>query len=330
MKPIFLHALFMALVCLSFYGEETKQEQAPENKKVTNTGFVRTLDEFCRQSNMQKEERGAGKVKVILVGKGKLGDETTKMTAAGEQTLKALEIFTGQQGVFWNDLDDVTREHLLVLFLNDADYLAYVDFLRKYKVLPENTDRNDLVKELLGFSAPLASITVASKATLFPNNFAVHMITFQAVQAFFMERGNAPIPPWLTEGLSAELQKELCGGTVRCASIAYEMSSPEMQGNWAQDVAGMIKKNDKMLRKASDVMGFNLASLPGAHYKLMWSVCTMFVKSASSKKGDKNKFYILMDEIAKGGKAEDAVKKAYGVGEPALTQTWFSWAVTQK
>ena len=172
-------------------------------------------------------------------------------------------------------------------------------------------------------------MTTAQKAGGSPENFAIHCLTGAAVDAFFGERGKVSAPAWIPCGLSAELQR-IVTKKVLWTSISYEMASPDMQGSWASDVAALVRRNDKKLRRASMVMNFSLISLPGEHYKLMWSLNTMLVRSAGNKRGRDNKYLMLLEEMAGGATSEEAVGKIYRVKDPQLTQQWLRWALSQR
>lgn len=322
--------MWLLLLCPASRAAE-KKEEADKGKKreVTHVAVTTPLDQYCIQKDLAKDVQGTGPVRTMVIGKANL-PEAKKVIQMGEQTLQALDIWTGGQKAFVSAENDPKELYYIILFVKDQDYLGFIDYLRQLKILGAPDGRDDLTKALLNFSGPRTMVIVAQKVLRHPDNFAIHCVTCMAINAFFLERGDESSPAWLHEGLSAELQRTFCKGQVLWSSISYEMSSPEMQGNWAQDVANMIKKNDKMLRPASQVLEFNLASLPGAHYKLMWSLCKLLVQTAKNKKGPKNKFLMLLEELAAGTQAAEAIKKVYGVADPKLTRVWFNWALAQK
>ena len=201
--------------------------------------------------------------------------------------------------------------------------------MREKKVLKPNQNREDLIKKLRSLPGPRIMVTVAPKAA-FPVQFAAHTTTMMATNAFFMARGEVAPPAWLPSGLSAELQRQFGNKRVVYCSVSYETSSPNMAGDWARDVAAMMERNDKMLRPASQVLEFDLISLPSEHYKLMWSLCTMLVQTAGGKKGPRNKFHALLEELASGTASPEAVKKVYKTSDPRLTQAWVRWSLMQR
>jgi len=330
MKTALLYILLFAASCLPLFGVESKDDAKPTRRMITPDVVTVPLDDYCKQAGLAQKKYGEGKICVVVIGQADIANEAKIMVETGEKTLLMLDQWTGQTGIFNGPKENPKHVYHLILFAKDQDYLGFVDFLREKKILGAPDGRDDLIKQLLNFRGPLSLVIVTRNAVLRPDNFAVHSVTCQAISAFFFERGDIDPPAWVTEGLSAEIQRLLCHGEVLWSSISYEMSSPDMKGNWALDVAFMIKKNDTNLRKASHVMQFELQSLPGAHYKLMWSFSKMLVQTAGGKKGDKNKFYMMLEELAKGVKSEEAVKKVFGIADPQLTQAWFGWAVNQR
>ncbi len=328
-------ALGLLLSILSAAGgalaaEAPKKDDGP--KRVRSAGLVNTVAFYCKERRIPMTTKGEGKpghVRIILVG-GASYPEPEKTIDAANLTLKALDVWTGSQGVFVGPEKDKSLYYVIVLFQGNSQFASFVDWLRLKKVLPPSDGTGeDLIKKLNIFNGPRSVITTTQKAGRSPENFAIHCISASAMGAFFGERGKATIPAWITCGLSADLQKHITK-KVLWSSIAYEMSSPNMQGNWARDVAGMIRRNDKQLRPARMVMNFSLISLPGEHYKLMWSLNTMMVRSAGNVKGAGNKYFKLLETMAKGTFSEDAVKKVYGAKDPKLSQQWFRWAQSQK
>jgi len=301
----------------------------PEKRTITNLAVTVPLQAYCKEQNLPAKVIGEGAVRIVLVGNVNF-PQADKVVQAGNETLKALDIWTGTQGVFISPSFAEKELYYIVLFATDQEYLGFVDFMRRNKILPPPEGQDDLPKRLLNFMGPLSMVAVAKNVETTPVNFGIHVLTCSALSGFFMARGDVNVPPWVHEGLSSELQRLLCDGKVLWCSISYEMSSPEMQGNWARDVASLIRRNDKSLRTATQVMGFSLISLSGDHYKLMWSFCAMLVRSSGNTKGPDNKFLKLLDELASGTQPPDAVKKVYGVAEPRLTQSWFSWAQQQQ
>src|SRR5205823_5816837 len=125
---------------------------------------------------------------------------------------------------------------------------------------------------------------------------SVYGASCMAIDGFFFERGSRP-PPWLREGLAADLQRRICANQVRVYTISYELSDQkDFSDDWAKAMARMIGQNDKMLRPASDVMLMEVIKLPGQYYQQMWSLTSYLNNQAAAQKGPQNKLMRLLCE----------------------------------
>jgi len=332
-RPYRTIVLLSAVGCFAGLSVADEAPKPPDKgpKPVKSSGLVNIVGAYCKEKGLRIDVKGRetpGHVMILLVG-GASYAAADKTIKAANTALKALDVWTGSQGVFVGPEEDKGFHYVIVLFQGSDQFGAFVDWLREKKVLPAPGGQEDLIKKLDNFNGPRSIVTTAEKAAFSPENFAIHSVTGCAISAFFSERGEASLPNWVVCGLSADLQR-LVTKKVLWSSISYEMSSPDMRGSWSMDVASMIRRRDKQLRPARMVMNFSLISLPGKHYKLMWSLNTMMVRSAGNMKGRNNKYLMLLEEIAKGTSSEDAVKKVYGIKDPQLTQRWFGWAQSQR
>jgi hypothetical protein len=253
-----------------------------------------------------------------------------RLLELGKKALAQLEDWAGKPGAFYREKMDPAEVYHLVVFSQDADYLAFVDDIRQKGVMRAPEEGDDLAKKVLGFAVPRCLFTTDTQVRKSIENWMVYSTSSVAVDAFYASYGKRSAPAWLREGVNAELQRQLCSGQVLWHTIAYEVNEAQLSGNWAKDVINLIKKNDPMLKKASEVMDLDLIRMPSAHYKQMWSLCQLVRKGADGKKAAENKFFKILETTAEGTSSQDAVKTLFKASDPELTQVWHQWAFQQK
>ena len=70
-----------------------------------------------------------------------------------KQTLDGYELWSGQQEIFSRKVPLESETYHLVVFKNDADYVALIDNFRAKKLMPAPTGNEDLAKKLSGLGA---------------------------------------------------------------------------------------------------------------------------------------------------------------------------------
>jgi hypothetical protein len=286
-------------------------------------GVARSVRSFCQSKNIAFTEHGVGAVRVILAGAVTVKDPIKEIVEPGQMALEGLELWTGSQGQFPKAAATADETYHLCIFANDADMAAFIDAINPGQ-------DNSMSKATLNTTYPRGLVGAASKSLPILRWWSVYGTSCLALDAFFCERGATRAPPWLREGLGADLQRRVCENQVRIYTISYELSTSKMDGDWAKDIAAMIAQKSKDMRPAGDVMLMDTIKLPGEYYKQMWSLASYVNNSAKAQKGPNNKLMQLFVEIINGQSSMRAVKNVYGKEDPALTKAWRAWAAQAK
>jgi hypothetical protein len=283
---------------------------------------ISALRSFCTQRGLAIAEYGDGAVRVALVGGFPIKDPQKEIIEPALLCLEGLELWTGNQQQFLKKPMPDDEVYHLCFVADDGDISAFIDYLRP------GMD-NTLSKALHSVCALRCSI-VSKNALPLLRWQAAYAASTLAMDAFFLERGARP-PPWLREGMAAELQRRVCQNEVRVYTIDYELSDVNnMTGDWSKAIAAMIGQRDKMLRPASEVMLMDVIKLPGKYYQQMWSLAAYVVNQSAAKKGPQNKLMWLFCDIINGKSSAQAVKTVYGKDGTDLTKAWQKWALQAK
>jgi hypothetical protein len=293
-------------------------------RAVGHKPYTDALRAFCDERKIAIAEQGGPLVKLLLIGGAQVPNAGAILQLA-QQTLDGYEMWSGQQEIFAHRKPSVDETYHLVVFKNDADYIALIDYLRAHALMPA-PDGEDLAKKVSGFPRPRVMFSKNALVSLFPDNWAIYSTSCLALDAFYLRYSDKRGPAWIREGMAAEMQRLQCKGQIHCTTIAYEENKESPIDNWPRDVANMIARHDAKLISASDAMHRALGSLAGVHYRQMWSLLTFVRQNCGTKKGPDNKFYRLLLATAEGTDSESAVKSVLGTGDPALTDAWWTWA----
>jgi hypothetical protein len=308
--------------------EEKTEAPAPRGP-ISHKPWSDALRAFCAARKLELKEHGDLQVKLLLVGGAQAKAETILRLA--KQTLDGYEAWTGQQEIFSRKVPLEAETYHLVVFKNDADYVALIDDLRANKLL-EPPAGEDLAKKVQGFPRPRVMFSKQLIAELLPENWAIYSTSCLALDAFYFSHSDKPKrgPAWIREGMAAEMQRLQCKGLIKCTTIAYEDNKEAAVDNWPREVAGMLSRHDPKLCTATDAIRFSLDGLAGAHYRQMWSLLAFVRQGCGAKKGPENKFLRLLEATATGTDSETAVKTILNVGDPTLTEQWRAWIRTMK
>jgi len=299
----------------------------PALRPTSHRPWTDALRAFCATKHVALTESGDGPVRLVLVGAANVkGDEILRLA---KQTLEGYERWTGGQESFAAKVPLADDVYHLVVFASDGDYGAFVDHLRAEKMIGAPTGDEDLTKKLGGFPGTRTMFAKAGMVATIPGHWGIYATSCLAIDAFYRARGDHRAPPWIREGMAAEMQR-IQLTDIRCTTIAYEDRKEAAVGNWAKEVARLISTNDQMAISASAITRLSLDALPGAHYRQMWSLCTYVRGICGATKGDKNRFHQLLVATANGASSESALKTVLKRSDPALTQAWRAWALAQK
>jgi hypothetical protein len=298
-----------------------------ELKPTVNTVYLETLRAFCAQRGWAIAEHGKASVRAMLIG-GAAVENFDKGMALANQALDGIEVWTGGQETFIAKAPKPEDLYWICVFAAPDQVSTWIDHLREKKMIAQ-PEGDDLYKKLLAFPGDRAYFThVAHIGPIF-EPFAVYSATCLAMDAFYMAHGIRRGPAWLREGMAAELQRTLCK-SIPCTTIAYQDKAFPMSESWARDVATLIKKGDRQVRPASELMRLKLESLANVQYQQMWSLCSFVRGISGAKKGPDNKFRKLLEATASGTDSEAAMRSVYKLVDPAFSKGWCEWAAGQK
>lgn len=291
---------------------------------VTHKPWSDELRAFCAERKLAIKEHGDLQVKLLLIGGAQA--KAPDILRLAKQTLDGYELWSGQQEIFSRKVPVESETYHLVVFKNDADYIALIDHFRGKKLMaaPEGTE--DLAKKVAGFPQPRMMFSKQPIAEILPENWAIYSTSCLALDAFYSSRsGKRRGPAWIREGMAAEMQRLQCKGSIKCTTIAYEDNKEAAVDNWPREVANMLSRHDPKLITASSAMRQQLDALAGAHYRQMWSLLAFVRQNCGTKKGPENKFLRLLVATAGGTDSVEAVKAILGVSDPGLTEKWHAW-----
>lgn len=292
---------------------------------VTHKPWSDELRAFCAAHKLEIKEQGDLQVKLLLIGGAQAGKAADILRLA-KQTLDGYELWSGQQEIFSRKVPVESETYHLVVFKNDADYVALIDNFRAKKLMPAPSGAEDLAKKLAGFPQPRMMFSKQQIAELIPENWAIYSTSCLALDAFYASRSDKRRgPAWIREGMAAEMQRLQCKGAIKCTTIAYEDRKEAAVDNWPREVANMLSRHDPMLITATAAMRQSLDALGGAHYRQMWSLLAFVRQTCGTKKGPENKFFRLLLATATGTDSETAVNTILGASDPSLTEKWHAW-----
>ncbi|MBA2481769.1 MAG: hypothetical protein H0V44_13985 [Planctomycetes bacterium] len=296
-------------------------------KPTVNTAFLSALKTFSAKQQWPVAEKGTGNIRVLLIG-GAAIENLDKGLALGNQALDGLEAWTGGQETFIAKAPKPEDIYWICVFASPGQVSSWIDHLRETN-MQGRPEGEDLMKKLLAFPGDRTYFThVAHVGPIF-ENFAVYCASCMSLDAYYQAHGIRRGPTWLREGMAAELQRTLCR-KILCTTIAYEDKAFPMSESWARDVANLIKKGDRQVRPASELMRLKLDTLANVQYQQLWSLCS-FVRSISgAKKGPENKFRRLLETTATGSDSETAMKAVFKLVDPGFSKAWCEWAALQK
>jgi len=293
---------------------------------VVNTGWLKAVEAYAQSRGMALADVGAGPVRARLIG-GAAYPEVEKALELGHQTLQGLEVWSGKNGVFLaeNTLDEDVL--WLVVFPSADAYTGWIDFLQEKKITAFNDP--GLTKKTSGFPGARTLFVKAEAVKTIPLHYAVYGASCMSLDAFYHARGKGGPPPWIREGCLSEMQRLLCGGTIRSTTIAYQLGTePVVAEGWGKEVAKLMRSNDKRAVSMSEIMRTSLDALAPVYYYQMWSGFSYVRGLCGTAKGPKNKFLAILEATAAGTASDTAVKQATGRADPALSSSWREWAMT--
>lgn len=323
----------LVLASLIAAGEVPKEEApalpaaaTPAPQRVVNTGWLKAVETFAQSRGMAVADVGTGPIRARLLG-GAAYPEVEKALELGCQTLQGLEVWSGKNSVFLAEKPAEDEILWLVVFPTADAYTGWIDFLQAKKI---TTFTNaGLTKKTSGFPGARTLFVKAEAVKLIPLHYAVYGASCLSLDAFYAARGKNRTPPWIREGCLSEMQRLLCGGTIRSTTIAYELGTePVLAEGWGKEVAKLIRSNDKRAVSMSEIMRTSLDALAPVYYYQMWSGFTYVRGLCGATKGPKNKFLGLLEATAAGTASDSAVKQVLGRVDPALSGGWREWAMT--
>lgn len=340
--------LLIAMACMPLQSAEEDQPFPPKDppkeetkpgdpaapvvgpRQISHLAWSSELRAFCAERKFEIKEQGDAQVKLLLIG-GAQAAKAADILRLAKQTLDGYELWSGQQEIFTRKQPLADETYHLVVFKNDADYVALIDHFRAKKLLPAPEGAEDLAKKLAGFPRPRMMFSKQAIVELIPENWAIYSTSCLALDAFyFSQNDNKRGPAWIREGMAAEMQRLQCKGMIKCTTIAYEDKKEAAVDNWPREVSNMLSRHDPMLISATDAMRLTLGSVSGAHYRQMWSLLAFVRQNCGTKKGPENKFLRLLQATATGTDSETAVKTILNLSDPTLTESWHTWVRTLK
>lgn len=294
-------------------------------QRVVNTGWLKAVEAFAQSRGMAVADVGAGPIRARLLG-GAAYPEVEKALDLGSQTLQGLEVWSGKNGVFLAEKPAEEDILWLVVFPSADAFSGWVDFLQEKKITAM-TDPG-LTKKTSGFPGGRTLFVKAEAVKTIPLHYAVYGASCLSLDAYYRSRGPNPPPPWIREGCLSEMQRLLCGGTIRSTTIAYQLGTePVLTENWGKEVAKLMRSNDKRAVSMSEIMRTSLDALAPVYYYQMWSGFSFVRGLCGAAKGPKNKFLALLEATATGTSSDNAVKQVLGRTDPALSGAWREWAM---
>ena len=305
--------------------EETPAPATPAAKptpaKQLNTRHLAALRAFAQKRGLATSESGGtGPVRMIALGASKL--DGAALTALGTQTLRGLEQWSGGNHAFLPEPMPEGEVLWLTVFANDGDYGAWVDVM-------QSADRRAMVKQSAGFAGSRMLFARASAVERMAENWAVYSTAVMAIDAFFADRGGKA-PAWIRESTAAEAQRLLCKGRIICATMAYEQNKEKrLIEGWGKEVARMLQQRDKTVLRAMEIMRTDVNAVAPATYYQQWSLGCYLREVGGQQRGAQNGWLRLLTAVAGGQESWEAVRDVLRMQDPALSQNWATWALTQ-
>src|SRR5580658_1597923 len=151
-------------------------------RAVGHKPYTDALRAFCDERKIAIAEQGGPLVKLLLIGGAQVPNAGAILQLA-QQTLDGYEMWSGQQEIFAHRKPSVDETYHLVVFKNDADYIALIDYLRAHALMPA-PDGEDLAKKVSGFPRPRVMFSKNALVSLFPDNWAIYSTSCLALDAF--------------------------------------------------------------------------------------------------------------------------------------------------
>ncbi|MBA2479024.1 MAG: hypothetical protein H0V44_00040 [Planctomycetes bacterium] len=300
---------------------------SPTKIPWSNEKDLSAVARFCAERGLAIDDRGDGAMRVRLCGGAKLTDLDLGLKNS-DKALRLLDEWTGCNSLFVIRPLAPQDVYWVVIFATRAQIDDWIDWCRQHKLLAPPEGGVDLAKACQGFTS--IRTTYGHIATIDPlwDCKSVYATSCMAVDAYFYER-SAIAPSWIREGLAAELQLMICG-RVGVTSVAYALKDKPDSLGWGSIIAQLIRKRDRQIRPASELMRTGLSGLPNLSYLQMWSLCRSLRTSQPSIAGPANPFARLINATANGMASEAAVAEVYEATEPRLSTVWQQWALKQK
>lgn len=292
---------------------------------VTNAALRTALDGYVAKRGLKVEKRVAPGVEVLVVGGGTF--DVDGMIGTAQQTLAGLEIWTGRNRTFLRDPHPPEENILLVAFSDAGQQTGFLDHAGG-KRGGDGGDA-DLARKVAAVTFVRGNVAKPEVPQRIPRHWAAFSTAGLAISAFYAERGAKP-PVWLREGLAAEMQRLQCANEIHMTTVAYELGDNRDGKDWPETMAKLIEARDRLLFPANGVMLADLQAMPAATYRQCWSLATFVRARCGSTAGAGNRLLALLEDTATGTSSAQAVKKATGLEDPALTRTWHAWALENR
>ncbi|PCJ57027.1 MAG: hypothetical protein COA79_17000 [Planctomycetota bacterium] len=297
--------------------------------QISNHGISDFIQKFCKDKNIKTKQIESKLFKIITVGGLQL-TQSKLLLSLGDKVLNNLDKWTGSQKIF-NKVLKVDSKYCLVLFKNGSDFNNFLDYFTKNTTFKANA----LAKQLGNFVTTKFDLSVytPTRAKII-ENVVVSSVSKMATQSIFKSLGSHGTKFFFTEGISSNMQYDLCNKKVLCYTISYEMnklSKDEINKSWAESVKTIIKDKDNNIRRdAYFLMEIDLVKNTMADYQQLWSLSRYVILRSKKKKGDQNKLFNLIKESANNKRITDMVKNAFNLKVATLTKNWYRWAYAQR
>lgn len=287
---------------------------------------------FAQRTGLKILEYGKGPVRIWWVCHGEPMPDGDRRAQLGEKALQMLEDWFGKPGCFLRKPHPEGENYHVVLFEQAADAVAWIHGAREAGLIPRLAQGEvDLQVATRNLNLPRVNSQNAEGFEPIYDHMIAYSVGALALDAWYRaETPEAHHPPrWLREGVTSELQRRICDRQVRVYTIEYELNSTPLDEDWHRVMVKMIQKRSPMLMSAEEVMAQELVSLKGEQYVQLWSFFALLLDGAAEKP-KQNRLLEVLRDTGHGLESKAAVKKAYGMADPRLTQLWRTWAQNRR
>ena len=329
---ICLFGLLMAPALSAADKEESNIKEEPV-RQLNNQAYMEGFRQYAQAFKLKLQEYGRGPVRILTAGKVGFGPkEAAEYLKVGQDVLGGLEMWTGKQKMFMPRTKSEADAYCIAIIESEQHFLKFLDFLRSRGTAKVEDGHDDLAKAYKSINGPRCWVTHAGKFNPIAKNWMANMISSQALNTYYNERGEG-VPIWLNIGVTTEMERIMTGKTL-ILKVSYEKNDSALKdasGNWARDFSQLLRKGPKSsLVTAHQAMNLDLIGMSYHQYIQLWSVGS-FIRAATAKGSKKkNKFAMIIKRTASGEVDSKVLADVFGKSDRNLTVAWHAWARNQK